>query len=70
MAEYLMENMWITWLIVGGIFLLIELCTTALISIWFVAGALVSSGVACFSDNLPIQIVIFFVVSGVLLFSF
>lgn len=70
MAEYLFENMWVTWLIIGAVFLLIELCTTSLVSTWFVLGSLITSGIACVWDNIPAQIVIFFVTSCLMLFLF
>jgi len=70
LAEYLLENMWITWLIVGAVFLLVELCTTALVSTWFVLGSIITSGIACVWDNIPAQIVIFFVTSCLMLFLF
>ena len=34
--DYLIANPWIVWLAVGIVFLIVELLTTALVSIWFV----------------------------------
>lgn len=34
---------WLFWLIIAGVLLLIEMVTTILISIWFVAGALLAA---------------------------
>ena len=40
--EYLMANPWAIWIAVGVFFLIVELCTTALVSIWFVPAAIIT----------------------------
>ena len=68
--EFIMDNFWIAWLVVAGVFLFVEFETTALVSLWFVIGAVISAGVSVFCDNIIIQLVVFFVCSAVFLFVF
>ena len=63
--EYLMENLWIFWIAVGIVFLLIEMLTTALVSIWFVPAAIITCILSLFIDNLPLQVAIFVVLSAI-----
>lgn len=63
--EYLMENPWIGWIAVGIVFLIIEVLTTALVSIWFVPAAIVTCLVSLFVDNLILQITVFVVLSAI-----
>lgn len=63
--EYLMENLWLVWIGVGIIFLIIEMLTTALVSIWFVPAAIITCLVSLFVDSIIWQIAIFVVLSAV-----
>lgn len=63
--DYLIANPWIMWLAVGVLFLIIELLTTALVSIWFVPSAIITCLLSFVVDNLLIQIAIFVVLSAV-----
>ena len=63
--EYLIANMWIMWLAVGVVFLIVELLTTALVSIWFVPSAIITCLLSFVVDNLLIQIAIFVALSAV-----
>lgn len=63
--EYLIANPWIMWLAVGVVFLIVELLTTALVSIWFVPSAIITCLLSFVVDNLLIQIAIFIVLSAV-----
>ena len=63
--EYLMVNPWIMWLAVGVLFLIVELLTTALVSIWFVPSAIITCLLSFVVDSLLIQIAIFVVLSAV-----
>ena len=63
--EYLIANPWIMWLAVGVLFLIVELLTTALVSIWFVPSAIITCLLSFVVDNLLIQIAIFVVLSAV-----
>lgn len=57
----------ICWLIAMVIFLLFELATVALTTIWFAAGALVACIASLFIDSLFVQLLIFAGVSIVML---
>jgi membrane protein implicated in regulation of membrane protease activity len=57
-------NMLFCWLILAGIFLLVEVLTTALVSIWFAAGALVAAAAAAAGAALWLQAVFFVLVSA------
>lgn len=69
-VEFVMDNFWIAWLVVAGVFLFVEFETTALVSLWFVIGAVISAGVSVFCDNIIIQLAVFFVSSIISLFVF
>lgn len=56
------------WLILLIVFLVIEIITLGLTTIWFAGGALVAFVVSLVGVPWPVQIVLFFVVSLVLLF--
>lgn len=55
------------WLIMAAIFIIVELVTLGLVSIWFAGGAFVAAIAAMLNANLAIQIILFVVVSVVLL---
>ncbi len=63
--EFIAENLWIAWLLVAVFFLVVELSTTALISIWFVAAAVVVCLLSLFIENILAQIVIFVLLSAI-----
>lgn len=66
-----MDYMWLVWLIIAIIFLVIELSTVALVSLWFVLGAIVAMIAAMLGANLTVQIILMVIVSIVaLLFSY
>jgi len=60
-----MVTIWIVLLIA---FLVVELITAGLTTIWFAGGSLVSMILAALEVPLPIQIIVFFIVSFILLF--
>ena len=62
-----MEFMAILWLVLFIAFLAVEASTVTLVSVWFAVGALVSLVVSLFHGPIWLQIVLFFLVSGVLL---
>lgn len=68
--EFITDNFWIVWLAVAGIMLVIEMNTTALVSIWFVMGAVASAVVSFFLKNIPVQIIVFLGISFFCLFLF
>ncbi|MDO5294647.1 MAG: NfeD family protein [bacterium] len=62
-----MEAESIAWLILLCLFLLIEIATLGLTTIWFAGGALVAFIAAVCGLNVVVQIIIFFVLSIILL---
>lgn len=58
-------SMSVFWFVLALALLVLELVTTALVSIWFVPSALVTGVVSLFWDNIPAQILIFAALSGV-----
>ncbi len=68
--EFITANLWAFWLVVAAMFLVIELSTTALVSVWFVAGACVAAGASVFIDSIPLQIIIFMAFSAIFLLLF
>ena len=63
--EYLIANPWIMWLAVGIFFLIVELLTTALVSIRFVPSAIITCLLSFVVDSLLLQTAIFVVLSAV-----
>ncbi|MCI8326179.1 MAG: NfeD family protein [Lachnospiraceae bacterium] len=63
-----MEKVFIFWIGLLVIFLLVEIATVGLTSIWFAGGALVAGAVCIMGGSLWLQVVLFFVVSFVLLY--
>ena len=55
------------WLIAVIAFVVLEASTTALVSIWFAAGAAAAMIVSFFTESLSVQIAVFAVVSAVAL---
>jgi membrane protein implicated in regulation of membrane protease activity len=58
----------IYWLIVLAVLIFIEIFTLGLSTIWFAGGALVAFIVSLFYDSLPVEIILFLVVSFALLY--
>lgn len=57
--------MWMFWLVVAGGFLVLELITTALVSIWFVPASVLAGIVSLFVDSIMVQGLVFIAVSCV-----
>lgn len=57
----------IVWLALVVVFVLVELATTALVSIWMVAGAVAALLVSLFTDSWPLEFAVFAVVSAIAL---
>ncbi len=68
MAELILNNMWVAWLIVAVLFVVVELLTTALVSIWFVPGAVVTAFLSMLVKNITVQVIVFLLISGVVIF--
>jgi membrane protein implicated in regulation of membrane protease activity len=57
-------NLIFIWLILAAVFLLFEIITTALVSLWFAVGALVAALAAAVGAALWVQVVFFVLVSA------
>lgn len=68
--DYLAENLWAFWLVVGLSFLVLEVITNALVSIWFVLAAGVTCGLSFVVDSFAVQAVIFAVLSVIFIVLF
>ena len=63
------NSLTVFWLVALIVLVVVEFMTTALTTIWFVGGALVALIAAALGASIPVQIVLFVIVSGVLLFT-
>lgn len=68
MIDYLAENLWILWCLAAAVFLLVELATTALVSVWFIPSAVICAIISVFWHSFIAQVVIFLVLSGIFLY--
>lgn len=57
----------IFWIAVAAVFLIIEMSTVALVSLWFTVGALAALGMSLLGLAVWVQVVVFLLVSGALL---
>lgn len=55
------------WLILFVVLLVIEICTLGLTTVWFAGGALVAWVLALLKISLPIQVIVFLIISIALL---
>lgn len=60
--------MWQFWVILSGIFFVIEIATVGFLVFWFGVGSLIAMVVSLFTSNLAIQTAVFILSSTVLLF--
>ncbi len=60
--------MWQLWVILAGIFFVIEIATIGFLVFWFGIGALIAMVVSLFTDSLAIQTAVFILSSTILLF--
>lgn len=60
--------MWQLWIILAGIFFVIEIATIGFLVFWFGIGALIAMIVSFFTDSLAIQTAVFVLSSTILLF--
>ena len=60
--------MWQFWIILAGIFFVIEMATVGFLVFWFGIGALIAMIVSLFTSNLAIQTAVFVFSSAILLF--
>lgn len=60
--------MWQIWLIISGVFFVMEMMTVGFLVFWFAIGALITAIVSLFTDSIIIQTAVFVVSSTLLLF--
>lgn len=61
--------MWHIWLILSGVFLIIEIITAGFLIFWLAIGALLAMITSFFTDNILIQTSVFVVSSTILIFA-
>ena len=61
--------MWQIWLILAGVFLILEIFTLGFLIFWLSIGALFAMIVSFFTDNIIIQTTVFVVSSTILIFA-
>ena len=61
--------MWHVWLIIAGIFVILEIATMGFLVFWFAVGALVAMVVSFFVESIFVQSLVFVIVSTILLFA-
>jgi len=66
MLDWIVANMILIWIICAVIFAILEGIISGLVTIWFTIGGFVAAAFAAFAP-IPVQIVVFFAVSIVLL---
>lgn len=64
-----MEGTWAIWVIAAIIFAIIEIYTPSFFIIWFSVGSLFAALTSVFTNNIPIQLAVFLVVSVILVLS-
>jgi len=67
MVELIVANMVLIWIILAVVFAVIEGVVSGLVTIWFTIGAGAAAGLAAAGAPLPLQVIVFFAVSLVLL---
>ena len=60
--------MWQIWLIISGLFFVLEIITVGFLVFWFGIGALFAMVVSFFTDSIIIQTTVFLITSTALLF--
>ena len=68
-TAYLTANHWVVWLVISVFFLILELATQALVSIWFVPSAIITALFSLSVDNVVIQTAIFVLLSALFLLA-
>lgn len=61
--------MWKLWLIISGIFFIMEIFTAGFLVFWFGAGALIAMCASFFIENVVAQTTVFVIASTILLFA-
>ncbi len=61
--------MWKIWLILAGVFLILETITTGFLVFWFSIGSLIAMCVSFFIDSVIAQTTVFVISSTILIFA-
>ncbi len=61
--------MWKLWLIISGVFFIIEMFTVGFLVFWFGIGALIAMIISFFIEDVVIQTTVFLISSTILLFA-
>ena len=61
--------MWKIWIILAGLFLILESITTGFLVFWFSIGSLISMVVSLFVDSIVAQTTVFIISSCILIFT-
>ncbi len=61
--------MWYIWLILAGVFLIVEIMTVGFLIFWLAIGSLFAMLTSFFTDNIFIQTTVFVISSSILLFA-
>ena len=61
--------MWQIWLIASGIFFICEIITVGFLVFWLGVGALIAMIVSLFTSNIIVQMSVFVISSGLLIFA-
>ena len=67
MLELIVTNMVLVWIVIAVIFAIIEGIISGLVTIWFTIGGAAAAATAAAGAPIPVQVVVFFVVSIILL---
>ena len=65
---FFLENLWVMWLVAAAGFLVLEALTAGLVCIWFVPGAVITSILSVWVQNIAIQIIVFILLSAAFMF--
>ncbi|MCF0126805.1 MAG: NfeD family protein [Clostridia bacterium] len=61
--------MWYMWLIMAGVFIIVEIFTVGFLIFWLSIGSLFAMVTSFFTDNLIIQTTVFVISSAILMFA-
>ena len=61
--------MWQVWLIIAGLFFIGEMITVGFLIFWFGVGSLIAMIVSLFTSNIIVQMSVFVISSGLLIFA-
>lgn len=68
MMDYLIQNLWLTWLLVGLVCLILEMMNGDFYIMCFAIGSFCASLVSAFTDSIVVQVIVFVVFSVLSIF--